>query len=176
MEGYPLHIAVRDGNVEDVERLIKEGVDVNLVNSSDYTPLFIAAINSHVDVARILLKHGADVRIKRDLGNTALRYTIGFASIDMTNLLLSYNECHFNDVKEYYDYINNRDIYGSTALHAASQFSRIDHVGLLLDAGADKTIKNNNGRIPIDYAKTQEITNLLETHKLAEDVKEPDCL
>jgi hypothetical protein len=33
---------------------------------------------------------------------------------------------------------------------------------MLIDAGADKTIPNNNGKLPYEFAKTEELKELLK--------------
>ena len=39
---------------------------------------------------------------------------------------------------------------GGTALHVAAEYGHLDVVRALLNAGADKTIADNNGKEPID--------------------------
>ena len=39
---------------------------------------------------------------------------------------------------------------GMTPLHTAAEFGQLDVVRALLNAGADKTIANNDGKKPID--------------------------
>ena len=51
---------------------------------------------------------------------------------------------------------------GSTPLHDASENGHVEVITALLAAGADKTIKNKDGRTPYDYAKNQDCKNALE--------------
>jgi hypothetical protein len=48
--------------------------------------------------------------------------------------------------------VNVQDLSGSTALHDASQFGHAECIGLLQDAGADASIKDNSGRTASDVA------------------------
>ena len=51
-----LFIASRDGNVDEVERLLAEGADVNIPEwEAGRTALIIASLNGHVDVVERLL-------------------------------------------------------------------------------------------------------------------------
>ncbi|KAJ3192583.1 hypothetical protein HK101_006297 [Irineochytrium annulatum] len=63
---------------------------------------------------------------------------------------------------------------GSTALHWAALNGKADCVGILLAAGADATIKNDDGRSSITVAEQQEhfeiVNMLLKTFEPQEDV------
>jgi len=61
---YPLHAASKNGHVEEVERLIKAGADVNEQDGKGATPLHYASENGHVEVITVLLAANADKTIK----------------------------------------------------------------------------------------------------------------
>lgn len=48
--------------------------------------------------------------------------------------------------------LNERDEDGLTPLHIAVNAGKVDCVGLLLEAGADRTVRDRQGRIPLDLA------------------------
>ena len=50
---------------------------------------------------------------------------------------------------------------GNTALHLASLLGERDVVQLLLERGADRTIKNNKGFSPVDVVDDKDMTELL---------------
>ena len=58
--------------------------------------------------------------------------------------------------------VNNVQKTGSTALHGAAYYGQTSTVELLLNYGANISIKNNFGHLPIDEAITEEIKNLLK--------------
>ncbi|KAH8958094.1 hypothetical protein BDL97_06G004600 [Sphagnum fallax] len=64
----PLHIAVRMGDLTEVQRLIDEGADVNEPSSGPKapgtTPLHLAATGGHVAVMDELLEHGANMEAR----------------------------------------------------------------------------------------------------------------
>jgi len=69
----PLLFAVREGNLEAVERLLAAGANVNHVSEGDHTsPLLMATINGRFDLARALMQKGADVKLASDAGATPL--------------------------------------------------------------------------------------------------------
>ena len=72
-----LLFAVRQGNTETVNALLKAGADVNQVSTGDHTsPLLMATINGHFDLAKVLLARGANPKLASDAGTTPLYATI----------------------------------------------------------------------------------------------------
>ena len=57
------------------------------------------------------------------------------------------------DVQDQWDY---------TPLHWAAYWEEIKVARMLIDAGAKKDIKNEDGQIPYDLARTPELKNLLK--------------
>jgi ankyrin repeat protein len=73
----PLLFAVREGNADAINALIKAGADVNQVSSGDHTsPLLMATMNGQFDIAKTLLEKGANAKLASDAGNTPLYATI----------------------------------------------------------------------------------------------------
>jgi len=68
---------------------------------------------------------------------------------DETSLLLIKNGCNINSI----------DNNGDTALHFATRFNKKNVENILLQNGANKTVKNSNNQTPYDY-EAAEITNL----------------
>ncbi|XP_064425042.1 inactive serine/threonine-protein kinase TEX14 isoform X1 [Latimeria chalumnae] len=58
--GFDLHESVREGNYAKVKKILKKGVDVDIVNSLGQTPLFVAALLGLANVVKLLLNYGAD--------------------------------------------------------------------------------------------------------------------
>ena len=58
--GERLHEAAREGQVEEVERLIASGVDVRIKNDSGETPLDTAIRNGATRMADLLRAHGGE--------------------------------------------------------------------------------------------------------------------
>ena len=67
-----LHYAAFEGQVEAIERLIREGADVDAQDDRGYTPLHFAAQEFRVDAARALIDAGASLAARDAYGNTAL--------------------------------------------------------------------------------------------------------
>ena len=58
--------------------------------------------------------------------------------------------------------VNEQTEYGSTALHAASREGHVEVITALLAAGADKTMKDEDGRTPYDVAKNKKCKKALK--------------
>jgi ankyrin repeat protein len=69
----PLHLSVRQGQVETAMALMAAGADLNVVSGGDKTsPLLLATINGHFDLALALLAKGADPNLASENGVTPL--------------------------------------------------------------------------------------------------------
>lgn len=77
----PLHIAVKRGNLEAAETLVKldhndgvmERADVNLQGGREqWSPLHIAAYGSYYRIVTLLINNGADIFLRNKQGKSAL--------------------------------------------------------------------------------------------------------
>jgi len=84
----PLHIAVLRGGAEEVERLLKQGVDPNARDVFGRTPLHYAAARNHKAAAELLLSRGADPNAKDESGETPLDLAAKWCAVDAAELLL----------------------------------------------------------------------------------------
>lgn len=60
LQGTPLTIACRLGNLNVVNVLLKHGADPNVRVYSTYPPLYYALKENKIDIAKVLLEHGAE--------------------------------------------------------------------------------------------------------------------
>jgi len=63
-----LQDAVKRGDVTEVQRLIREGENINVKNVYGHTPLHLAAYKGYVEVVKLLISSGADHTKKNTAG------------------------------------------------------------------------------------------------------------
>jgi len=140
-----LHEAAKEGDVEEVKRLIAEGANVNATEGkSAWTPLLSAATEGHAEVVRVLLANGAKVNMGDSYGYTPLYYAIWSNDEETVRTLVSGGA----DVKKHPP--DERDYY-TPLVYAIWE----DHTGIvktLLDAGADLHAKDEDGFTPLYWA------------------------
>ena len=164
--------ACREGNLDKVKILIKEGCDVNGKSKPlERTPLTFAASKGKFDVVKYLIDHGADVSEKDCYERTALHYAsergdlkiVGAllsegAEIDVedegryTPLMLAAERGH-NDILLYLiDHdtdVNKKDHRKQTALHYASERGDLKVVEALLSKGAEIDVEDEDCCTPL---------------------------
>ncbi len=111
---------------------------VEVRNASDESPLMLAALKGLVDLCKQMIDRDADVNKP---GWTPLHYAVTGGSIPTIQLLLANHA-----------YIDAASPNGSTPLMMAAMYGTDTSVKLLLDAGADPTLKNDQGLNAIDFA------------------------
>ena len=142
----PLMYGILSNRKEIVKILLDKGVgDVNGFDYAGTTPLCHAIYNNNVDLVKILINAGANVnRGNMDDDNTPLMC----ATNDMVNpeivRLLIKSGAKVNT--------KNR-LSGNTALIIACIRRDRFNAKILLDAGADITLKNREGKDALFYAK-----------------------
>ena len=61
----PLHLAAREGHLEEVRVLVEAGANVEAELAGGERPLHLAAQGGHAEVVRMLLEAGADVEAQK---------------------------------------------------------------------------------------------------------------
>jgi ankyrin repeat protein len=104
----------------------------------DETPLMLAALHGQLDIVQKLIAREADVN---KTGWTPLHYAAMNKHLKVIALLL-----------EHHAYIDAESPNGTTPLMMAAQYGNALTVKLLLEAGADATIRNQQRLSALDFA------------------------
>lgn len=137
---HGLLIALREKSVKVAETLIRAPrTTVEVRNATDESPLMFASLNGQLDLARLLISRGADVNKP---GWTPLHYAATRGHLALMNLLL-----------EHHAYIDASSPNGTTPLMMAAFYGTPSAVKLLLEAGADPLLKNEQSLTAIDFAQ-----------------------
>lgn len=142
----PLLYAVKNCRVACIKQLIKKK-NVNIQNEFGHTALMIASHENRVCCVKLLLSAGADVNMKDDLKRTALMHASLFGK------RLCNGACIKELLKTSRSNINDQDCSGYTALMFASDMNRPWCVRILILAGADANIQNDDGETVWDLKR-----------------------
>ncbi|CAH1256354.1 ANK3 [Branchiostoma lanceolatum] len=186
-----LRTAAYNGDLESVQKVIAEGVDVNIKGSQfKQTALQLATREGHEKIVAELLKAKADVNLTTTGGYTALHIAAqkghevmvpwlidAGAKVNattvfqegLTPLHMSARFGHRGTAEELIKAdadVNARDNEGSTPLHLAARYGRPTCVPALLQAGADVRIKDGGGRTAEDLAADEKCNSRDREHVL----------
>ncbi len=135
-----LHVAVREDSGKAVEALLKSpGVDVNAINQAGETPLMLAAIRGQLDLVKQLVQRGALVN---DAGWSALHYAAAGPNEHVVRFLLGRGAD-----------IDARSPNGTTPLMMAAGYGGLSGADILIEAGADASLRNDHQMTAADFAR-----------------------
>lgn len=144
---HPLHVAAKYRNLPEIERLLSQGVYVNVRNENNLTALHVASNHikndSHLSTIELLLKNGADANAQDQDGHSVLQnlFSSKKLNIKSVELLFSYNAD-----------VNIKDDWGQTPLHEVCNFNvpeTFEVVKLLVYHGADINIVDKGKSTPL---------------------------
>jgi uncharacterized protein len=119
--------------------LARPDVKVEVRNAQDESPLMLAALAGDLGICQTLIKRDADVNKP---GWAPLHYAATNSHIPVIQLLL-----------DHHAYIDAASPNGSTPLMMAAMYGNASAVKLLLESGADPSLKNDLGLTAIDFAQ-----------------------
>ena len=123
-----LNNACKNGNINEIKRLLDNGADVNAKDDDGYTPLISASAGGFVETAKFLLENGADMNAEDKYGWTSLMYASQNRHINMLKFLIE------NGADVNHKSIDGRD----TALKVAYCEENDDILNLLRENGAEQ--------------------------------------
>lgn len=154
-------------NAIDVARiLIDTGANVNAMDNITDSPYLYAGAEGRLEILRMTLAHGADLSSVNRYGGTALIPAAHHGHVETVRELLKTGI----DI----DHINN---LGWTALLEAIILGDggpiyIEIVRLLIEAGADENISDENNVTPLTHATTRNYSEIADMLRTASEKKQ----
>ena len=125
-----LHDAAWNGNVDEIQKQLEEGADVN--TKRDQTTLgHIAALKKNKGMMKLLIANGLDLNATDKNGAMPLHVAVPMGDMDMVELLLK-EKIQLNHQIEFGKY------KGKTALNMAYDFKQNEIAEMLKENGAKK--------------------------------------
>ncbi|MBV7540591.1 ankyrin repeat domain-containing protein [Acidovorax sp. sic0104] len=154
-----LLIALQNDSLKAVAALLAaRNIKVEVRNAQDESPLMLAAIKGQVDIARTLIARDADVN---KTGWAPLHYAASAGTPQHTQIIALLLENHA--------YIDAASPNGTTPLMMAAHYGSLESVQLLLDEGADPTLRNQLRLSATDFAMRASRTD--SAAKIAEAIR-----
>lgn len=143
-----VHIAVEVGLHKDLESLLRnDALNINEQTEMEkLSPLMIAVKGKNTDSVSKLLELGAKIDLEDREGNTVYHYAVLYDP-EVIRLLAENDQSTGRD-----KIIDCKNKNGRTALWCACRNSKSESVALLLDAGANPNITDNDNIYPIFVA------------------------
>jgi hypothetical protein len=148
-----LMLAVREPSLKVAELLAGwPKVKTEIRNDKDESVLMLAALKGYLPLVKKLVEHDADVN---KTGWTPLHYAASGGHVAVIEFLLENSA-----------YIDAESPNGTTPLMMAAMYGSPEAVKVLIQAGADLTVKNQMGLSALDFAvrgQRQNAKELIET-------------
>lgn len=168
-----LYLAVQRGDIEQIDRHLHWGTDINQVFPNGRYPIHDAADKGRQIMLRKFVEAGADLNVKDAIGRTPMDLAIlggrtqaaeilvkAGAAYDPTQLLLLAAQSDAEDrdivrfLKTHGANLDSADDQGNTALLIAVQRSNHRLVRHLVEQGADVNVANKAGATALHLAET----------------------
>jgi len=152
------HDAALDGNIETVKLALEGGIQSDIIDADGKNALMFAAFNGHSDIIKLLFEKGVPINKQDNDGRTALMYaSTGPFPATVKILLDNKAETNITDNVEHF-----------TALMFAASEGQFELVKLLIEYGADPTLKDIDGDTAEDFAQQnnhKEVAQYISNYK-----------
>ena len=152
--GSSLHLAITKMELELIRELLKRGANPNEVDIEGNTPLHLLFLifskNSRVAaiLAELLVNQGADPNAKNYDGWGPIHLAVRRGHIEGLRWMLNHNKQHRKNPEKQFCIDNKGGADEWTALHLAANLGHFEIVSMLIDNGADLSVRTKTGKSP----------------------------
>lgn len=138
----PICAFAREGELNEVQKLLSSGVDPNCQDGRGWCPLMWATAEGHINIVELLLEYGADPNVINYLGRSAIMYASNYGFYEIAKALLRKGAIP-NPSKEFSDH---------PPLSAAADKGNLEVVKLLVEHGANVMHKGEDKKTALDIS------------------------
>jgi ankyrin repeat protein len=153
----PLVAAAMRDHVASIKALIEKGADIEQPGPEGYRPLALAIAESKYEAAKALMESGADVSVASGADGLTPLMLIAAQTGPAEGARFLPGSTRPSDIArgliERGAKVDAQSKTGVTALMIAATHNSAPMIGLLMDAGADPSVKNNIGLTAADVAE-----------------------
>ena len=157
VQGDRLGTAAERGDIQQVTKLLKKGVDPNYQNrTSKVTPLGVASERGHVEVVKALLDARANTEFSTKEGLRPIHSAATFGKTKVVEVLIKSGICDVNAT------CNARGKQsGFFPLLYATHFDQLETLAVLLENGADPKKRGKDGLTALHYVYSADAVCML---------------
>jgi len=182
-----LYVAIKRGDIDQIERHIYWHSDINKINPDGNTPLHESAIAGRIVITRLLLQNGADIDAKNRDGKSVLQLALENGRVPLAEVLVKKFNVKFDPNTLLFNMVSSatsdRDVFAFLSHHGAdlNAFNNDGETPLslavlsanrlqakhLINNNADVNQANRHGLLPLDIARQKnsiELIRLLENN------------
>lgn len=172
---YPIHYCLLFNDIESFKLLLKNNVDLNLVNNDKLTPLHYSIYKKNIDIIKLIIENNINLDARTNTGETALHYACNFQLYDVVKLLLEKgadpniqdyeheitplmyciilrNKKFIEILLKYKADINLQDYYGNSPLHYLINENDVELFDYFIKFKPNVNLYNAENKLPIHIA------------------------
>jgi len=137
-----LHEACKIGDKSKVEKILKQGIDLNARDANGLTGLHWAVLNGHIEIVRYLVSQGADIFAKNHRGATACHLAAFAGDTDIVVYFVETNK----------KLLEMQNFVANTPLQLAAYNGHLKTVKKLVSMGANVSAQSIKKETPLHLA------------------------
>jgi len=153
--------AIKENNIEEIEILLKKGINVNTKSDELWTPLHLATELGFKNIIEFLIKNGANVNVYAKDNISPIILAIEQGSKDIVEILIE-NGANVNATTKFYNEKLN-ETYEEPILLSTLRWRFRDIAKMLIENGANVNIITKYGETPLMMSiimQDEELINL----------------